>query len=238
MINDFYNDFSIKIDTSACKSMIAGHDLKLNDTWFYSDQIFESGKIYGIVSEHGQGCEYLSYLLGGRLGFEDVKVYCNDSPISQNDLNEVSFNLEPNHEPYGKKQVKKSIESALKISTDKGDFSLIADRFLLTPERNDRKFIQLSGERWRAAAAFGYAQNKRIFFAPYETSNFYYHMCQSCLLKALKELTKCGALVILPAGSDEFIKHIADEVIYLNRNYDIDDMRRFYEGQFGEKWIH
>ena len=81
MINEFYNDFSIQIDTSACKSIIAGHDLNLNDTWHYSDQVFESGKIYGIVSEHGQGCEYLSYLLGGRVQFENIKVYCNGSVI-------------------------------------------------------------------------------------------------------------------------------------------------------------
>ena len=57
-------------------------------------------------------------------------------------------------------------------------------------------------------------------------------------MKALRELTNSGTLVILPAGSDEFIKHIADEVIYLNRNYDIDDLRQFYDKQFGEKWIH
>lgn len=51
MINEFYNDFSIKIDTSACKSIIADHDIKLNDTWYYSDQVFESGKIYGMFSQ-------------------------------------------------------------------------------------------------------------------------------------------------------------------------------------------
>ena len=220
MIKEFNNDFSIKIDTSACKSIISGRDLILNDTWHYSDQVFESGKIYGIVSEYGQGCEYLSYLLGGRVQFENIKVYCNGSLISQNDLNDVALNLEPSCEPYGKKQVKKSIESALLKNSDKGDFSLIADKFLLT------------------ATAFGYAQNKRIYFAPYKTSSFYYKMCQSCLMKALRELTNSGALVILPVGSDEFIKHIADEVIYLNRNYDIDDLRQFYDKQFGENWIH
>ena len=60
--------------------------INLNDTWRYSDQTFESGKIYGLVSEHGQGCEYLSYLLGGRVKFDNVKVYCNDNLISQDDL--------------------------------------------------------------------------------------------------------------------------------------------------------
>lgn len=225
MIEKFNNNFTIRIDVSACKSIVAGYDAKLNDTWYYSEQIFESGKIYGIVSEYGQGCEYLSYLLGGRVESDDIKIYCNENLISQDDLNEVSFNLEPSCESYGKKQVKKSIEKCLLSSTDKCDFSSIADKFLLTPERYDRKFQALSGERWRAAAAFGYVQNKRIYFAPYKTSRFYYRMCQSGLLKVLRELTNSGALVILPVGSDEFIKHIADEVVYVDPKYDIVDLR-------------
>lgn len=238
MVKDFYKDFSVKIDTSDCKSIITGYDIKLNDTWYYSEQIFESGKIYGIVSEYGQGCVYLSYLLGGRIEFENVKVYCNNSLISQNDLNDVSWNLEASGEPYGKMQVKKSIEKALLNNPNKERFQSIADKFILTPERYDRKYIHLSGERWRAASALGYAQNKRIYFAPYKTSTFYYQMCQSSLLKALRELTKSGALVILPAGSDEFIKHIADKVIYLDKSYDIDALSLFYNKQYGETWIH
>lgn len=38
---------------------------------------------------------------------------------------------------------------------------------------------------WRASVALGFAENKRIFYAPYEPSIFYYDMCQSVLLKAL-----------------------------------------------------
>lgn len=225
MIEGFNHHFTIRIDVSACKSMIAGYDAKLNDTWYYSEQIFESGKIYGIVSEYGQGCEYLSYLLGGRVQFDDVQVYYNEHLICQDDLNAVSWNLEPSRESYGKKQVKKSIEKCLLSSPNQCDFSLIADQFLLTPERYDRKFQHLSGERWRAAAAFGYVQNKRIYFAPYKTSLFYYQMHQAGSLQVLRELTKSGALVILPVGSDELIKHIADEVIYVNPRYEIYDLR-------------
>lgn len=238
MLKCFQEDFTIKIDTSACKSVITGYNVKLDDTWYYSDQIFESGKIYGLVSEYGQGCEYLSYLLGGRVEFENVKLICNDTLIYQHDLNDIAWNLEPYNEPYGKMYVKKSIERVLLNSSNKEDFQTIANKFLLTSERYNRKYIQLSGERWRAASAFGYAQNKRIYYAPYKPSNFYYHMCQSGLLKALRELTKYGALVILPTGSDEFIKHIADEVIYVNRKYDIDNLRLFYTQQYGEEWIH
>ena len=81
------------------------------------------------------------------------------------------------------------------------------------------------------------AQGKKIFFAPYEPSRFYYCMCSSSLLIALRALTSSGALVILPTGSDDFIKHIADEVVYLNRDYDIESLKDFYSEQSGENWI-
>ncbi|MBR1738624.1 MAG: hypothetical protein IJ736_16740, partial [Firmicutes bacterium] len=180
---------------------------------------------------------YLSYLLGGRIEFGDVRIYCNDNLTFQDELGEISWNLEPLYEPYGKKKVRKSIEKVL-LNSSKEDFQTIADKFLLTERRYEVKYKNLSGERWRAASAFGYAQNKRIYFAPYMPSKFYYNMCRSGLLKALRELAKSGALVILPVGSDEFIKHIADKVIYLNRSYDIDSVRSYYDKHFGGKWIH
>lgn len=236
-MNSFKDKFRIDIDTSDCKSIIAGFDVKLNDTWYYRDLTFESGKIYGIVSEYQQGCEYLSYLLGGRVAFENVKMYCNGNPICQNDLADVSWNMEPNGECYGKKIVRKSIESSLQKSDIGMEYETISEKFRLTPERFDRKYIHLSGERWRAACAYGYAQGKKIFFAPYEPSRFYYCMCSSSLLIALRALTSSGALVILPTGSDDFIKHIADEVVYLNRDYDIESLKDFYSEQSGENWI-
>lgn len=238
MYNDFQDKFTIKIDTSKCKSIISDYSIKLDDTWHYSDQILESGKIYGLVSEYGHGCTYLSYLLGGKIKFKEVKILYNNVSIQQNELSNIAWNLEPYSEHYGAKQVRKSIEKALINNPNKEDFETIAEKFILTPERYDRKFRHLSSERWRAASAFGYAQNKKIYFAPYKTSEFYYRMCQSCLLKALRELTKHGALVVLPAGSDEFIKHIADEIIYINRRYDIESLNAFYNQLFNEKWIH
>lgn len=236
MLNWFQDKFKIKINTSACISLSTDYNTELDDCLYYSDHIFESGKIYGIISEYGQGCAYLSYLLGGRIDFQDVKIYCNDSLLRRRDLNDVSWNLEPYCEPYGKKQVRKSIEKALLDNTS-DNFQSIAEKFLLTSERYDRKFIHLSGERWRASSALGYALNKKIFFAPYKQSIFYYQMCQSSLLKALRELTKSNAIVILPTGSDEFMKHIADEVIYLNPTYDIDSMRKFYSQRYDDNWI-
>ncbi len=229
--------FEIKIDTSSCGSIITAYDSLLNDTWYYSDLSFESGKIYGLVSEYGQGCEFLSYFLGGRVTFDNVKILFNGSLISQDELKKISWNLEPYRENYGNKIVRKSIEKALKTASSSMYFRDLAERFGLTPGRYDRKFIHLSGERWRAAAALGYAMNRRIYFSPYEPSDFYYQMCGSSLLKCLRELTDNGALIVLPSGSDTFIRHIVDEVIYLDRSYDIDSLKSFYSKQWNADWI-
>jgi hypothetical protein len=50
---------------------------------------------------------------------------------------------------------------------------------------------------------------------------FYYQMCQSGLLMVLQTLKAAGALVILPAGSDTIMKHIADEIIYVDPPIDL-----------------
>ncbi len=237
----FNDSFTIKIDSTNCTSLVDGSaclEKNIYDTWKYSNQIFQSGKIYGLVSEYQEGCMYLSYLLGGRVDFRDLKLYCNDVEICKNDLQNNSWNLEPSRGSYKNAVVKKSIENAVKKSRINENFSSIADKFLLTEPRFDRKLFQLSGERWRASAALGYAEGKKIFYAPYETSKFYYDMCQSGLLKVLRELTDSGAVVFLPVGSDEFMKHIADECIYINHEYDIKELKNRYKEIFGNgDWI-
>lgn len=233
----FQNDFTLRVDTSACVSMITGYDPAMNDAWYYSDQTFESGKIYGLVSERGQGCQFLSYLLGGRLPFEQVRMFCNGAPVAQQDLRQVSLCLEPSEDGYADRNVRQSIGKALSRCRRQETFEDVADKFLLDPQCVDRTFGALSGMRWKAASALCYAQRKRVFYAPYKPSVFYYQSCQSMLLKPLRELADDGALVLLPVGSDELIRHIADEVVYLNRPYDIDALRKDYSERFGKDWI-
>ena len=237
------NPFCIRIDSSQCTSLVEGGAFvgkeKLFDIWRYESLQFESGNIYALVGEYGQGCMYLSYLLGGKVDFGDLRIYLNEGEIREQDLQLVSWNLEPSEAGYGKAIVKRSIEKALDRNKSEESFSDIQDKFLLTQPRFNRKLRQLSGERWRASAALGYAEGRRIFYAPYKTSKFYYNMCQSGLLKALRELTTAGAIVLLPAGSDEFVKHIADKCIYIKPcNFNIDDLTQRYKELFNrDDWI-
>lgn len=55
--------FEIRIDATACTSMVAGlasfPGKYEPDIWRYESLKFESGKIYGLVGEYGQGpCFY------------------------------------------------------------------------------------------------------------------------------------------------------------------------------------
>lgn len=107
----------IKIDTSKVTGVVEGGaflDKDFYDTWHYKDVEFESGKIYGLVSEYGQGCMYLSYLLGGRVDFDELQVFIDGNCVTETDLMALSWNLEPAKEKYKNKTVKKSIEQAIK----------------------------------------------------------------------------------------------------------------------------
>lgn len=238
----FDNHFEIKIDASKCTSLVEGGAFldgkKAYDSWRFKDIKLESGKIYGLVGEYGQGSMYLSYLVGGKVDFGDLRLFCNGQELSRSMLEQTSWNLEPSNEKYRKAVVKKSIEKALLKNQCTEDFNAIAKKFILTEPRYDRKLFQLSGERWRASAALGYANCKRIYYAPCRVSKFYYDMCCSGLLKVLKELVAEGAIVLLPAGTDEFLKYIVDECIYTNPEYDIGELRKLYAEKFdGEKWF-
>lgn len=209
------------------------------DWWDYRNLQLESGRIYGIISEYEQGCMYLSYLLGGRVDFDGLRIFVDEKEVRRQDLERLSWNLEPSGERCRNAVVRKAIEKAIRKNGLKDSFSDIQERFFLTPPRQDRKLAQLSGERWRASAALGYAEGKRIFYAPYKSSVFYYQMCQSGLLKALRELTDSGAIVLLPCGCDDFLKYVADDFIYLNQSgYYLEGLQDRYREifQHGE-WI-
>lgn len=237
------NSFNIRIDVIQ-RNMAEGGTYFGKDYGYdclhYRNLRLESGRIYGLISEYGQGCMYLSYLLGGRVDTKELSISVNEKKASRRELEKLSWNLEPSREWYRNAVVIKAIQKAIKKNGLKDNFSDIQQKFYLTPPRQDRKLFQLSGERWRASAALGYVEGKQIFYAPYKTSKFYYQMCQSGLLKALRELTDSGAVVLLPCGSDDFLKHIVDECIDLDREPDcyIEELQNRYQEIFGHKeWI-
>lgn len=210
---------NIKIDTSGVTSLIAGSaflDQNVDDTWYYKDVELMSGKIYGLVSEYGQGCMYLSYLLGGKIDFGELQIFIDGISVSKEYLKSISWNLEPSKEKYKNKTVRKAIEQSIKNNECMDTFEEIEEAFYLDPRRRDIKLRYLSGERWRASAALGYVSGKKFFYAPYKHSMFYRVMNDSNMFKALRYLADKGNIIVLPVGSDTFIKSVVDECIYLD----------------------
>ena len=212
----------LRTDASKCKSILQGYSCfnnGMSDYWYYSDIVLETGKSYALISEYQQGCMYLSYLLGGQIEFKDgLEIFLDETRITQNTLKNISWNLEPYYENYKDLIVRKAIEKALKQGYVGESFEQLAEAFWLTPERYDRKLRQLSGERWSASAAVGYASGKKVFYAPYNPSIFY---SSNARLKYLIDfLTSHECMVILPVGSDMYLKDIVDQCIYIEQRTD------------------
>ena len=201
----------IKIDASSCKNVLAGTENfnnGMHDYWFYQSLSFESGKVYGLISEYQQGCMYVSYLLGGNIEFKDgLAVFIDDKKIEEKDLKKISWNLEPLYESYKNKKVEKSINQALKYGYITENFEKIKNEFYLTENRYNAKLRNLSGEL-----------GKKIFFAPYEPSIYYRNMNESNLFKVFDYLISNDCLVVLPVGSDEYLKEYVDECVYIKQN--------------------
>ena len=216
----------IRIDSSKCSSVIQGWSRFSNgmeDYWYYSDQFFETGKSYGLISEYMQGCMYLSYLLGGKIKPEDnLVIYIDDQKSDVDKLNDFGWNIEPYYEKYKNLVVKKAIENGLKKGLVSESFEQIAKAFVLTEPRYDRKLSQLSGERWRASAAIGYVLGKKVFYGPYRSSEYYSKM--NALPEIINFLKEKDCMVVLPVGSDIYIKRYVDQCIYLEpKNYQFQD---------------
>lgn len=212
----------IRIDSSKVTGIVAGSaklDRFVFDTWYFKNIEVESGKIYALVSECGQGCMYLSYLLGGRVSPGELIVYKDGNCVSQDELSKIAWNLEPIKEKYKNKTLRKTIEKALVKNECAETFEEIADTFYLDARKDNVKLRYLSGARWRASAAVGYVNGRRIFFAPYENTSFYHSMYGSHLFDVLRWLVDKDNIILLPVGSDAFIKSVVDECIYLDPQY-------------------
>ena len=116
--------------------------------------------------------------------------------------------------------MRKSIEKSIIKNKCSETFEDIVEAFYLDERRHDIKLQYLSGERWRASAALGYVSGKSIFYAPYENTSFYHSMYGSNMFKALRYLADKGTIIVLPVGSDTFIKSVVDECIYLDPVYE------------------
>ena len=183
----------------------------INDNQFQ----FESGKVYGIIGEHGEGGEIISSFMSGRIK-TDCSLLRNSDPLSYDDIKKIGWYV-------GKKEfnlyhmeisARKALKRALKCSERYENMEQVIEEFGLTEDRLDLKISWYSGERMRVSLAIGYASNKKLFCFPWMNSNDLYHIFQSThLMRFFDKLRADGCIVIIPTCRKEAIENVVDEII-------------------------
>lgn len=183
--------------------------------------LLEKGKIYGIVSEHGEGGEMLSALMSGRIPLKEEKVYFDGVKVLSYELQNMGWYVGKLEHAYGilKKEisVRKALNYAIKKYQRYKKIDDVIEDFHLTPDKLDYPLSKYSGERWRASLAVGYACKKEIYcFSWMNTRCFSDILLSSGVFRFFERLKEEGSIIILPTSRKENVSGFVDEIIETN----------------------
>jgi ABC-type transport system involved in cytochrome c biogenesis ATPase subunit len=198
---------------------------KMRDTIGHFSYKFSSG-IYVLKGECGMGGWALSTLLCGKDKITEGKIYIENNVLTQKDLQKKSCYVGSDTElrklagllPM---TVKEQITAGVKNNMGYiNDVQKIKDLFQLSDSRFDRTMPYMSGERWKASMAIGYALGKCIYCFPWLNSAYIKNL-DICLSTCLPQLAKVGAIIIIPTTYPEVLNGIV-------KDYAVVDLDRLY----------
>jgi ABC-type oligopeptide transport system ATPase subunit len=177
-----------------------------------SDFEFYAGNLYGIIAEFGSGGAALSCCLTGNAKFYEGKIYIDDreetiSSIVKNSWY-VGYDLYGSRTPFRRKTIKEQIKAGIQATHCKLNADTIQNMFCVSNERVGRSIKKVSGERWKASIAIGYAYGKKIYCYPWMNSRDVEHLKEQ-MKKNIEVLTNNKCIVILPTTSEENIKKLS-----------------------------
>ena len=182
---------------------------------------FHAGNLYGIIGEFGNGGAALSCGITGNTDFYEGIVYIDDQEDSMEYVIKnswyVGLDLNTSKRLFKKKQtIRQQIAYGVHNINQKFDAKNIQDIFNISDERIDRTIEFVSGERWKASAAIGYANGKKIFCYPWMNSKDI-ELLKEQLLNTIKYLLNSDCIVIVPTTTEENIKKICSKynIIFL-----------------------
>lgn len=174
---------------------------------------FNSG-IYILKGECTTGGWALSMILTGHteysgdIYFNEIKLECKDVKRYGCYVGEDSgFRKYIGKPRTVKEQIEYGISKNLSYSNN---IQEIKDKFGLSEERFNRPFKYLSGERWRASMAIGYANGKTIYCFPWVKSKFIYQL-EDTLKLCLNTLLEVDAIIIIPTTFEDSIRRITQD---------------------------
>lgn len=178
---------------------------------------FHSGKVYGIVSEYGQGGETISSILSNNIKQKDEKIFIDGIEIDNYSKLDIGWYM--GRPIYNKGiirreiSVKKALFKAIKETGNIYDYNKIMIEFGLQEDRINYRLSQYSREKWRASLAVGYAYQKQIFCFPWKNTVFFKTAMESKVFTLFNKVTDNGGIVILPTSKKENLIDIVDYII-------------------------
>lgn len=183
---------------------------------------FESGKIYGVVCEHGAGGESISLLLTNQIPREEEKIYFDGQEADPQTVGEAGWYM--GKPLYSGKLIKRemTLRKAMQYAVNKyhkyENIEKIAEDFVLDHDIWDYGLSRsCHWTKWRASMAIGYACNKIVFCFPWLNSlEFYDCLYNSSVFRFFKRFKREGLIIILPTSRRENIEGIADDIIQMH----------------------
>ena len=199
----------------------------MEDFFFNQDITLEGGYSYGIISECGGGSWYLSCLLCGLIQWDNelFSITVDGKNVTYKELSQLGIYVNSDNEKHGQ-SLDRKIARALKSGNCSKSITEIRDMFGFDNERFSRKIGHLSGQRYRAYLALGYAQGKKIFCCPYNTSQFYSAQFETSFIQAVKHITDSSGIVLMPSSNRELMEKYADRVIDVDYYRELCEMKK------------
>ena len=189
------------------------HHGVLNDCLQKSNYTFNAGNLYGIIGEFGNGGAALSCGITGKTDYYEGSIYIDGNEIYFDELKNISWYIGDDLKKkrnFLKREmtVKEQIIYGLNHYNRCCDFEIIKQQFNLSTERIDRCIEYVSGERWKASCAIGYANGKEIFCFPLMNTNDY-NLFGEQFKSILNVLLDSMCVVIMPTTKEDNIKKIS-----------------------------
>lgn len=215
--------------------------IQLYDGLFRFSYTFTGGKTYALIGSPGSGNCALTYILYGKEALrtdpEGGQILINGQTANNAMLAEnvcyAGHRLigEPDRSCVLKRFMKdrskrwtaaELIKKGLEKSHSKYSLKDIAEIFHLSGYESPngriyRSIDLISGERWMASLAIGYAFGKRIFTYPLLTDNFFHCITFPAQNGIFDFLKSEGAIILLPSVYEEQTSAFSDETLFMNR---------------------
>lgn len=181
----------------------------------------EAGKVYGLLSEFGEGAWAIATCLGGRGEpyQADGGILWNGQPVTDDALAARACFVSEQPEEYRRAwrcpTLRRRIEQALHESGLPFSAEQVRSLFHLTTERFDRRMDWIGSEIWRASVAIGFAGGKDVFCWPWMYGQFKVYLRVAQETGILDLLRQHGKLALIPSADERLLRDCCDHVIRL-----------------------